>query len=370
MTKYFFSLFAIILLFQNSALADVTAVNASPSVVQVNLKGSSRVTITWAVTRFFDPAGGGSATDTILSNNASLTINGVSVDTVGSSLSLNTTLAANETRTFTFSDTFTISPAIAARIAKASAGSVRISRTFEDREGNSTGSANVALGADPAGQLSLRRIELVFSNNSHTAVINKDDQIRAVAKVKFRSSGLFRGEWRVVDPTGSLGGSNGRLLKRIRQQLVSTGEGETQIVSPPLPSDLNGLHKVVLIIEDTDANVSAPELRYFVLESTDGKYRETMEMNGPANNADLTKETTFSWQPVNGALAYQLEVFSVQTGQRITGRLVPGTDVKMNLTNLSLDNLQSGERYDWYIRAFGREGRVLAISETQTLFVP
>ncbi|MTI08986.1 hypothetical protein [Curvivirga aplysinae] len=370
MTKYLAILSAFLFFAQSQAFATVTNVSASPSVANVSVKGSSKITVTWTVTRFFDVAGGNVATENITSSNANLVINGTTVGTLGGTLSQSTTLAGNETRNFTIRETLTVSPTLAAQIVNAATGTVSISRNFTDNRGGTSGSFNVAVGNAPAGELSLRRIELKFSNNSHTAVIRKDDQLRAVAKVNFRSSGLFRGEWRLVDPSGSLGGGNGRLLKTIRQQFVSTGDGSTQIVSPPLPSDVNGLHRVILVIDDTDDSVSAPELRYFVLESVNNKASAKVEMISPADQARISQDTVFSWKPIRGAEAYQLEILSVENNQRVSGKLVPGKDIRMNLSSLSLDHLESGKRYHWYIRAFGKEGNVIGLSEKQTLFMP
>lgn len=293
-------------------------------------------------------------------------INGSTIGTVGGALSQNTTTAPNET--LTFNETLTLSPALARRIATASPGSVTIVRSFTDTFRIDTGTIQVATGA--AGPLAVRRIELHFENNARTDVVRKGDTIRAVAEINFRSNGLLRGEWRLVDPTTSLGVGRGRVLQVVRQQLNSTGEGSTRIISPPLPTKTNGLHLVSFSVEDTDGNIAIPVLRYFVLEGSADEVQENMSALTPGNNANIDEDTVFSWKPAPGASAYQLEIFEPDSQTLVTGKVVPSTDLKLNLSHLSLDNLVSGQSYDWHIRAFGKNGKTLGQTPRMILHMP
>lgn len=332
--------------------------------------GTTNVNVTWTVSRTRDPAGGG-IVRLVTSSNASLIISGATVGTLGGSLSQSSAAGAvNTTDTLRFSETLSVSPAMARRIANANPGTVTIERTFTDQEAPNTGTIRIAAGAGAAGELNLRRIELSFENDKRSDVVNKGDTLRAIAEVSFQSNGLLRGEWRIVDPTASLGQSTGRLLQVVRQQLVSSGQGQTRIISPPLPTNINGLHLVSFVVDDTDTTITTPEIRYFVLESLASKTSTTIDMLTPAEGANLNEDTVFTWKPIAGATAYQLEIFETNSFEPLSGKLVPGKDVKMNLTSMSLDNLQPGTSYEWHMRAFGKGGSLIGMSPKQVLFMP
>ena len=223
------------------------------------------------------------------------------------------------------------------------------------------------------GELDVRRIMLSFENQSRTDVVRQNDQIRAVADISFRNNGILRGEWRVVDATASLGSRSKRVLQVVRQNLVSSGEGRKRIVSPPLPTQLSGLHLVSFFIEDDSRGFEIPILRYFVLQDDLGRAsiaKINIGLIGPPNGTSLNKETVFSWNPVKNSVAYRVELFNKIPGTPVSGKLVMGKENKLSLSELSLGHLQSGKAYQWQVRAFNNEGKVIGLSEPRKLVFP
>lgn len=348
-----------------AARADVTDVSSSPARVSIPAKGPATLSVTWPVVV---NGGAGGGTFNVTSVEAALRINGARVEALAGSLSRTVTLAAGEVRTLSFTETYTISPALARRISREDAGSVTIRRLFTDGAGTAFHEIPVAAGNQ--GDLSVRRIELKFENDARTDIVRKGDVLRAVADVSFRSNGLLRGEWRIVDPSASLGGSSTgrRVLQVVRQQLVSSGEGRTRIVSPPLPTDVNGLYLLSFSVEDTDGTIEVPILRYFVLEGGESAAPTNMDILTPGDHASINEETLFSWNPLAGAQAYRVEILKAGDEMPVAAKLVPGTDLKLSLSALSFEDLVSGQFYEWRVRAFAG-GKLIGQSERRSLKV-
>lgn len=365
-----FALAFLVVALSGSAYADISSVSPTPSSATISAKDTALINVVWRVTRT-DPAGG---TRTVSSPTATLQINGTTVATLAGTLTRQSTLGGGQTATLIFNESLSLNTALARRIAKSPAGSVRIIRTFDDTLAVPVASQiRLFTGAGNSGPLTVRRIDLAFDNKSRSDVVYKDETIRAIADIAFRSSGILKGEWRIVDPTASLGRSGGRVLSVIRQNLVSSGEGRTRIVSPPLPTNNNGLYLVSFSIQDENTNFEIPVLKYFVLDNKSASLTSApIEINilSPSNGADLSKDTVFTWQGINSAQAYQVELFNKGDNIPLTGKLVPATDLKLSLSALSLDWLESGYEYNWRIRAFGAGGILIGQSEFQTLYMP
>ena len=350
----------ILLVVPVSAQAAVNSVSPNPARVSIAPKGPTTLNVNWSV-NLTSPTNG---VVNISSTAALLQVNGVTIATLANTLTQTRTLALAQVVTLNYNETLSISPAVARQISRAGAGSVAIVRTFTDGAGPATGTLQVSTGN--VGPLSVRRIELSFENQSRTDVVQKGDTLRAVADLSFRSNGLFRGEWRLVNPSSSLGEARGRVLQVVRQQLVSSGEGRTRIVSPPLPTDTNGLHLLSFSVEDTDGNISIPILRYFVLEGRDNVPPTNLSVLTPGDGANVNQDTVFSWNTLVGAHAYQVEILKPGSETPVTAKLVPGRDLKLSLSSLSLEDLAPATAYDWRVRAFAN-GKVIGQSERYSL---
>ena len=356
-----------------NAIADINSATPSPATISVPAKGIATVNVLWRVNRTEAAALRAPVTRNVSSSSASLLINGSTVATLAGSISKSSTLANTESETLMFNESFTLNAGLARRIASSPAGSVQIMRLFTDTQRVATGVVRLFTGSGNSGPLAVRRIDLAFENSARTDVVYQKDVVHAIADISFRSSGILKGEWRIVDPTASLGSSGGRVLRVVRQNLVSSGEGRTRIVSPPLPTNNNGLYFVSFVVTDSNNSFETPILRYFVLDDKDASLNSKpseITVLSPANGADLSQNTVFTWQVVPSALAYQVEVFNEGELIPLTGKLVPATELKLSLSALSFEWLSAGHEYNWRIRALGVGGKLLAQSEMQMVFLP
>ncbi|WP_438969698.1 hypothetical protein [Methylophaga sp.] len=360
------------LLHSNPANADVNSVTASPASVTVPLGQTRPVTISWRVNRTETVSVGGPFTRLVSSPSASLIINGATVANIAGSLSTTSVLPSGGTSTVTLTESIILSPGQLRLLADSAAGSARIERTFSDTQTSGTGSVSVYAGSAGVGELTVRRIDLAFQNAARSEVVKQDESLFAVADIAFSSSGVLRGEWRLVDPSTSLGSQSGRVLQVVRQSLLSAGQGRTRITSPKLPTDRSGLHLLAFAVEQDGAQIEIPVLRYFVIEKSGKTIVEPFPMRTltPAADASLSEQTVFAWQPVESATAYQLEIFATGEAQPLTGKLVPASEQQLSLSAMSLDWLEDNTQYQWQVRALGNQGQLLAISAKQPINMP
>ncbi len=354
-----------------AARANVNTVIVTPAMVSVSIKNPASISATWQVNRTEAAL---TIARTTTSASAELRINGATVATFGGLLSqTGVILAPAASETLVFNETLVLTPALAKMISRAAPGTATITRVFTDTQTALPGAISLFATLGGAGDLAVRRIELSFENAARTDVVRQGDQLHAVADVSFNNNGVLRGEWRVVDASASLGGGGRRVLQVVRQQLVSSGEGRARIVSPPLPTKLSGLHLVSFSVQDTTTGFEIPILRYFVLQDNadkSGLAAANMDVIGPVNGASLEKDTVFSWPPIEGAHAYQVEIFKDNPVLPLTGKLVAGKNLTLSLQGLSLAHLQSGGTYQWHVRAFSKSGKVLGASTPRTINMP
>lgn len=356
--------------------ADVNSVNTSPSSINVAAKGVTSVNVVWNVNRTETvgaPSTGGPIPRVVSSPSAILQIGGATVATLAGTVSQTSTLSSGQSTTVRINETLSINPALARQIATSRVGNVRVIRTFSDTQRVSSGEIRLIASLGSQGPLAVNRIDLAFENKARTDVIYNGDSVHAIADISFNSSGILKGEWRIVDPSASLGSGGGRVLQIIRQNLVSSGQGRTRIVSPPLPTNSNGLYLVAFAVENGNTHIETPILRYFVLDkkgSTIASTPSDIAVRSPADGAELSSETLFIWNKVNGANAYQVELFNKGDDIPLTGKLVPATDLKLALSAISFEWLEPNHEYNWRVRAFGKDGQLLGQSKFQTIYMP
>lgn len=349
--------------------ADINAVTPSPNSVFVPVQNSYSFQVNWQVNRTETVI---TSTRLVTSSSAALYVNGANIGIVAGNISGLSSLSTAATGTIFINDSITLNATQLKAIASSPAGRVQIVRTFTDTQ--TTLSANIAVAATGVNTqaLAVSRIDLSFSNNARTEVINQGSTLQAIAEVSFTSSGILRGEWRLIDPTTSYGSQTGRVLQVIRQPLVSSGQGRIRIVSPQLPTDQSGLHLVAFFVEQDDNPIDIPILRYFVIDTEDEQELDTQPMTSfaPQDNALLDAETVFSWAAVVDAVAYQVEIFEQQATKPLTGKLVPTPILQIKLSAMSLDWLEPGGQYLWRVKALGPGGKVLAVSPKKAVHTP
>lgn len=353
------------------ANASVTGATPSPGSATVPVQGATALRVNWRVSRTESNRAGGPYTVTVSSPDAILYINGVAVATLAGTLSQSSTLGAAQSTTLMMQEVLTLTAAQSRQIAAAPSGSVSIRRVFDDTQaGSATANLPLYAGANTSGLLNVQRIDLKFQNDERTAVVGKGNRQHAIAEVNFRGNGVLKGEWRISEPTSTLGQAQGRRLEIVRRQLVSSGLGSTRIISPALPTQRNGLYLVTFYVEQAEGTIEIPVLRYFVLEDDGERAPAAIETLTPALGSTLGTKTVFSWPPITNAAAYEIGIYSENGSFPITGKMVTGKDLHLSLSSFSLGKLAQGESYEWQLRAFDQHGRLLGVSPRQPIHYP
>jgi hypothetical protein len=255
-----------------------------------------------------------------------------------------------------------------------------------------TGSARLVV-AGGGGDLTINSIDLIFESGAKTQVVGQNAPLRAIAEIAYRANGLLQAEWRLVDSTSIRGGAFERQLAIVRQQLTSGGNGRIRLVSPPLPTDSLGLHRIKLVVTEPDLTFSAPQMQYYVNPTA----TETLERMLPVvtvlpvDGMPLNTDTRFHWHPVPGAAVYQVEIYSRADGQNplgnlnptplivapmdtdvilVSGKLVSGNQTATSLAGFSLGRLEQGTVYRWRVRAISPAGAVIGQSELRDILYP
>lgn len=338
--------------------ADVNSVTPLPSSRTLPVIGSASFAVTWVVNRTEPTVPG---TVTVSSSNAVFNAGATTVN-VGGLISQQSTLPPGGSGNVIFNETVVLSPELTQILATAPSGTVTLTRLFSDTQTTATGTINLTAGTGNAGPLAVRRIDLSFDDQSRTDVIHQGDKLQAIAEINYVGSGLLQGEWRVIEPASSLGFGAGRVIQVVRQQLFSSGQGRTLIRSPLLPTKNIGLYLVAFSVREAGNTIDTPVLRYFTLQKTPGVSPENLTVRTPAPGGSIDKSTVFSWPPVPGAAAYQIEIFEPGDSAVISGKLVPAQETSLTLSQFSLDGLNGTGPYDWRLRAIGADGSVIGLS--------
>ena len=348
----------------SEARADINSVSVNPGTLTLPANSALPVRLVWQINRTeTNTASPGPFVRQVSSPSALLQIGGTTVAAVGGTLTQSSVPTAGQSASLRFNEVIQLNVGLARRIANSPAGSVTIVREFSDTQTAQRSSVAVYAGNSGADGLTVRRIDLSFESDARTDVVEQHAPLRAVANVSFQSSGVLRGEWRIVDPTASLGGGSGRVLQVVRQSLISAGEGRIPVVSPLL----------AFSVQDTTARIDIPVLRYYVIDNSLAPSvveLQTLTVMQPLQNAVLDAGTRFAWQPLANAHAYQLEVFRRGEQVPLTGKLVPATETALDLSVMSLDRLSPLSTYQWQLRAFDHRGNVIGVSPRQSIQTP
>lgn len=384
---------ACLLLAVSAAQAQTTiTVTPTPDRAAVSASGPSTVTINWQILRVSPPVPGTSS-----SPNAQLSVGGLSAGTVGGTLSRAFPgVALTETASLT--ETVTIPRGAAFRAVKTGAPII-LSRTFNDTAG-ATDTATVALfptgpGSEP---FSVSRLSLTFDDQSRVKVISKGSRLRAVAEINTTGVGLIIGQWEYAPAVTTAGTPIFRPFSLVRRSVA--GGRRIVITSPPLPTRFEGNNIVRLRITDPATRFDEPELQYYVTPESplpDQQPPRLLLTTSPSAGTPLTQTTRFAWQAVPGAQAYKLEIHPGDPGpaapadqdlvvaelpldpapdapataaEPLTGIVLPAAVTETRLKAFSLQHLPSNRRYRWMVKALGKEGAVLGVSEMKEIFKP
>ena len=252
------------------------------------------------------------------------------------------------------------------------------------------------------GPFEVSFFRLHFENDSALQVVEPDAPLHAIADVSYSGAGVIDAVWEVSDSglsrtAGAV--TSFRRLRRERRRLDPSGRAH--IRSPALPTGKAGLHLVRLRFVSPDTALELPTIRYFVLGGNVpgmGLAPLPLALGTPLDLAALTETTQFSWEPVSGTSAYQVEFFAAHEVQAneyppdavlepsedrqvilsedpLPDELVTGVVVRPEQSRITLppyvrQQLAAGQQYSWRVRALMADGSVLAESPSRQVRVP
>ncbi len=390
----FFAPAFLAMLFSANALATVINVTPTPSTRPVAIGQPTMLSIVWTVERL--DANCGPTVSAPPSVIRAISPNGPILLSVPTTLS-QTRPCGGGTTVFTFTESLVIPADVVQRAQKLGASNLIFERTFDDTIPPSVpGIVTLPITSPAAAGFSISREALQFDNGAPVRVLARREALQAFAEIDYSGSGLLQAVWELAGPTSTTGEPIFRPLSQVREFVAPTGEKKV-LKSPPLPTDAIGLYLVRLRITDPAPGFEAPVIRYFVGEGRPGRELPPQPMSAysPPPSALLAGDTSFTWAPITGAKAYQVQIYrlaregaaalpSLSDGDAadpreiaralsrppVTGMLVAG---KQNSTGLSASarmHLVPGQTYLWRVQAIGPDGAVIGESAPRELRTP
>lgn len=236
-----------------------------------------------------------------------------------------------------------------------------------------------------AGELLVQRLSLSFSDNQRIKVVPPGEGLMAKVLLAYSGNGLLEGRWQVAEPGSTEGKPIYRTLTLVRSYLRDAQQ--STINSPPLPSDKAGKYRVRFCVTNRELvpadalvlDAGCPldsltvETVYEVLGGSDPA-RQPLIDAGP-QDGDVGSASQFHWQPVAGAVVYQLQLFTAnaqRTGESevlgespnfVAGMLLPASVTRSALSTLLRSKLQSGSYYLWRVTAHDQGGAMIGRSQ-------
>jgi hypothetical protein len=395
---------AIVALSATLAEASVIGLNVAPSSQNVAIGQTGTVTVTWTVVNsLLTP----STTSTVTSFGAfvpscTLTPPFVLGTPTNPILSSTVPTAGATTITHNVIDTVIVPAELIQRARDAGLSTIFYLRRFfvpptiEAADPGRFACVGLNITGSAGAGFSVSREALSFDNGAPVRIVARGHKLQAQADISYAGIGLLQGVWEVAEPPSTSGEPIYRVLSQVRQSLVL---GDTQrLKSPDLPTALTGLHLLRLRVTDPAPAFEAPVIRYFVGEGRPGAGlpAEPVAIGSPSPAALLTPDTGFSWERVEGARAYQVEIYAtgretdvvlpeLGAGQAVpsttdvaqalshapvTGMLVPGRQTRTELSAAARTRLQPRRAYLWRVLAIGEDGSVVGQSPMRELRTP
>lgn len=347
--------------------AAVIRAQATPVRVMVSDASPMSVTVTWTITRapgtMREPL-----TMTVGSRGAEIVIDGAVIAQVGPVLSQVSTLGPNRQDVLLFTETVMLDRDVAVAVARATRASLR--RTFTDSYGFASGEVALIPQTGLAAAFAITRMELRFADASRTKLVRQGEGVEVDAVVNFSGTGVGRFAWELAGPVPAGAVPIYRTLEQMNAPLA-TG-GRKVMHSPALPSDRAGAYFVRLRPLDSANRLEPPIIRYFVITSRAMATSEEMhEMHATRPTADtrIAPGTVFEWQPVPGAAAYRVELYSnrepalVSAARPVAGAVVSGDQTSLKLGIITMAKFTQGETLFWKVTAFDAHGVAIGASK-------
>jgi len=285
---------------------------------------------------------------------------------------------------------------VSALAIRAGVATIAYQRTFSDGTNSGLVAASIQIGGSAAGQFAISRMALQFDDGAIVRVVPLKSRLSATANVSYNGSGMFTGYWEVADPGSTAGTPIFMQLQPVAQGLG--GIDQVRISSQTLPTDRQGLYMVRLRVTAPLPSFDPPVLYYYVGEPKSGTALAFMPMTvmNPPSQAYVDSATQFAWQPVSGAHAYMIEIFSnpeaisnnlpdiggapaAEDPQLIrralsrppmAGMLVAGNQTQTTLSASTRAKLQHQHSYFWRIQAIGADGTTVGEAQVREIRTP
>lgn len=366
--------------------------SAQPAAITIPIAQPTSMTVTWLVTSNPPPG----PNYTVSSSSGQFTAPGFTYP-------INTTISGVHSGpvgagpvTVIITEVVSIPQDLTVLATRAGSSSLSYSRTFSDSLSTGAIAANVQIGGSGSAQFGISRMALTFDDGAIVRIVPLKSRLSASADVSYNGSGMFSGYWEVADPGSTSGTPIFWQLQSVSQGLGGTGR--VTMTSQDLPTDIPGLHMVRLRTTDPLPSFDPPILSYYVGDPKPGSPFAFMPMTVmyPPSKAYVDAATQFSWQPVNGARAYKIEIFAnteAQTGNLpelggasmaedpqlissalshppMAGMLVTGKQTQTTLSASTRAKLQQQHSYFWRIQAIGQDGTVVGEAQVREIRVP
>jgi hypothetical protein len=235
------------------------------------------------------------------------------------------------------------------------------------------------------GELLLQRLSLSFTDNQRIKVVPPDSEIKAKVLMTYSGNGLLEGRWQVAEPGSSEGRPFYRTLTLVRSHL---GNAQQQtLTSPLLPVAKAGKYRVRFCVSnpemvpvdslvlDSGCPIEAltVETVYEVLGASDPSAQVLIDASPQSGEVD--DKTAFKWRAVDGAVVYQLQLFSSAETQPstadvlgespsfVSGMLLPASITQTALSALLRNKLEAGGYYLWRVTAHDQNGALVGRSQ-------
>ncbi len=377
------------------AWSAITAVSVAPASASIPLGQPASVTVVWTVTRDVATA---STIGTVTSSQGRFLASDSDLTLLGTVSSVLSQPNVADLVPATIVESVLVPQDVAQRALKLGASNLLYIRTFVDSLGGATRTASVTLNISSSATsgFGVTRMALSFDNGAPLRLLSRREPLSAQAEINFTGTGLLQGEWEVAGPPSTSSEPFYRTLSQVRQYFAA---GASQVLkSPALPTDSAGLYYVRFRITDPVPGFEIPVIRYFAGEAGSGKGLppRSLAVFEPAPSALLASDTAFVWEAIQGARAYQLELYSTPRSATpnlpelgsgdpapsttevsaalarppATGMLVPGKQTRTTISAAARQHLLPGHRYFWRVLAIGDSGTVIGASPVRELHVP
>lgn len=324
------------------AWAVITGGSASPAAKTLSADRSATVRVIWNLRTI----GGTSAT--VETDDGEFLINGVQQD-VNPQLPTQTKNSGVAVNSFSFTFTETVNiPLNLIQSAIAQGKPLVYSRAFSATSfmnDNVPLSVTFNFAGGIGGPLEISRLRLSFDNGASTCTAKAGEDVSVTAYIDTEGSGSLRGNWQVREH-GT--GSNFRTIRTA--QIPIQGGRNIEIKSPPLPTDGSGRLDIRFDVTNPAISFNEP----FVTCMISGTEAPMVAHHPVGTRADVTSpqdfmpvnnETRITWKPVEGAVAYRIELYATADGEPVAAQQVKGNTLDSTLSPLVLEKLNPKRRY-------------------------